>query len=138
MAGDYFPVGSGFGSFEFVYRMYEPHNFLGPAYLNQAHNDAAQIVIEGGLPALLLVLCFAAWFCTRALKVWRLAKGPSVVLARTASVVVLLVAASSCFDYPLRTPLMAVMVSIMLVWLARSGSDRHSESMAPGLLGKPA
>ena len=32
MAGDYFPWGSGFGSFEHIYRIYEPQELLNPTY----------------------------------------------------------------------------------------------------------
>jgi O-antigen ligase len=130
MIEDYFPVGSGFGSFEHVYRMYEPLAFLGPTYLNQAHNDPAQILIEGGLLAPLLIVAFAAWYMKRTIEAWRSQTGSSIILARAASVAISMIAIGSCFDYPLRTPLMAVTASIMLVWLVNQRDDR--EVKAPG------
>ncbi|VAV87330.1 hypothetical protein MNBD_ALPHA04-2158, partial [hydrothermal vent metagenome] len=62
MIGDYFPWGSGFGTFEYVYRIYEPQELLNPSYLNQAHNDWLQFPIEGGAPAVLIGVAAAIWF----------------------------------------------------------------------------
>src|SRR5690606_33859646 len=61
MISDYFPWGSGFGSFEYVYRIYEPQELLHPTYLNQAHNDWLQFPIEGGLLAVLIAAAALIW-----------------------------------------------------------------------------
>lgn len=127
MARDYFPVGSGFGSFASVYRMYEPSDSLGPFYLNQAHNDPMQLLIEGGAPALILLLCFIVWSARTGLNAWRNAQTGNVI-ARTASVVIVLIAVSSVFDYPLRTPLMATVASIAVVWLSTGRYPHESQS----------
>ena len=138
MAGHYFPVGSGFGSFEYVYRMIEPQASLTPFYLNQAHNDAAQIVIEGGLPALAFVLAFAAWAFLRALRAWTATTSESVTIARTASLAIAMIAIGSLFDYPLRTPLIAVVLALMSVWLAEASNVVSSRPRHSRLLGKSA
>jgi len=57
MMAEFAVFGSGFGSFEEVYHIFEPDGLLQPDYINQAHNDWAQIVIEGGALAVLLVAC---------------------------------------------------------------------------------
>ncbi|MEZ5696752.1 MAG: O-antigen ligase family protein, partial [Sphingomonadaceae bacterium] len=61
MMSEHWLVGTGFGSFEEVYHLYEPTDLLLPRYINQAHNDWAQLVIEGGLPAVLMLLVLVAW-----------------------------------------------------------------------------
>lgn len=121
MIRDFFPIGSGFGSFDTVFRVYEPYDSLQYAYLNQAHNDLLQIVMEGGvLPALLLVV-FLVWFVVRAFRLW-LIDGPSSTRprGRAAVIVVLLLLSSSAVDYPLRTPLAAVVMTIMCLWMQAS------------------
>lgn len=47
--------GTGLGSFERVYQVREPAALLLPVYVNHAHNDWLELVITGGLPALVLV-----------------------------------------------------------------------------------
>jgi O-antigen ligase len=120
MISDYFPVGSGFGSFNPVYRMYEAHDNLGLAYLNQAHNDWAQILIEGGLPATVLLAVALAWASICAFRAWRTPCAEGFILARTASVMMGMIGISSLFDYPLRTPLMGTMFVVAATWLAQN------------------
>ena len=51
--GDYFPLGSGMGTFSSIYAGYQPPNSDG--FINQAHNDYLQWVLEGGLLMMLLI-----------------------------------------------------------------------------------
>ncbi|WBY07965.1 O-antigen ligase family protein [Sphingomonas sp. 7/4-4] len=43
MIEHYFPVGTGFGSFDSSFRMHEPYALLKPTYFNHAHNDFLEI-----------------------------------------------------------------------------------------------
>ena len=130
MAGDFFPLGSGFGSFDSVFRVYEPFETLDPTYLNNAHNDLLQIAIEGGAIALVLVAVFIAWFGWRSVAAWRAPhRAPALTLARTASIMVAILLLASLVDYPLRTPLLACVLVIASAWLAGA---RFRESVAGG------
>ncbi|RZL85500.1 MAG: O-antigen ligase family protein, partial [Sphingomonas sp.] len=51
-----FPFGTGFGSFERVYRTVEPLGQVSPLSVNHAHNEVLELLLEGGLPALVLML----------------------------------------------------------------------------------
>lgn len=51
-ARSFWPWGSGLGTFESVFPRFQP--VLAPNYVNQAHNDYAQLLMELGAPALLL------------------------------------------------------------------------------------
>jgi len=51
--GDYFPVGSGMGTFSSIYVGYQLPNLDG--FINHAHNDYLQWALEGGLPMMLLI-----------------------------------------------------------------------------------
>lgn len=52
-ARTFWPWGSGMGSFESVFPRFQPT--LTPGYVNHAHNDYPQLLMEMGAPALLLV-----------------------------------------------------------------------------------
>lgn len=123
MAGSHWLWGSGFGSFDVLYQSYEPTELLMVAYFNQAHNDWVQIVIEGGLPACLLLAGLVIWI---AVAITRL-KGSADPRAANLQIIfwtatVLIVSAASLVDYPLRTPIFQVVG----VWLLASlALDQH-------------
>lgn len=124
MARDMFPFGTGLGAFDPVYRIYERHEALSPRYLNHAHNDLLELVITGGLPALLVLLLFLAWWawcCLAAFRSWRRSPG-RIAYARLGAVMLLLLLLGSLFDYPLRVPILAVVFAIACGWL---GSARE-------------
>jgi O-antigen ligase len=133
MAGDFFPVGSGFGSFDPVYRFYEPRELLGPEYLNHAHNDLLELLITGGLPAVLILVTFLTWFGIGSWRSLRSANpSRAVAYARLGSSMVLLALLASLVDYPLRTPLMAAIFAVACAWIGgepdpRSGSIHRQE-----------
>lgn len=122
MLGDYFPWGSGFGSFELVYRIYEPLELLNPSYLNQAHNDWLQFPIEGGLPAILIATLAIIWAAMQMLslvKNWQKSRY-SQYLALTSVIVMVIFLAGSAGDYPLRVPSIMAVFAVMACILGDS------------------
>ncbi|WP_324261802.1 O-antigen ligase family protein [Altererythrobacter sp. H2] len=112
MAAEHWLFGIGFGGFEEVYHVYEPDALLMPQYVNQAHNDWAQLVIEGGLPGVALLLALLGWM-GRVL--WRIRTSGRLAFSELAfwCGTILIMAVSSVVDYPLRTPLF----QLAAVWL---------------------
>lgn len=111
---DTFPWGSGMGSFDEVYRHYEPSQLLSPNYFNRAHNDWLEIVMTGGLPVMLLALVAITFFIGTAVAVLKhKERGRSqrrvLISARCAIVILLLLAIGSIAEYPARTPSLAVL-----------------------------
>ncbi len=99
----YFPLGSGFGTFPSVYPLHERIADLIPQIVNRAHDDLLEIVLEGGLASLALLLGFVVWLCfgtRRALVGEREADGRQ---ARAGVIVIWLLLLHSVVDYPLRT-----------------------------------
>ena len=136
MIGDFFPFGSGFGSFDSIFRGYEPQASLNASYLNHAHNDLVQIVIEGGLPALLLAAAFAIWFALTAIRLWvSRVRSSADLYGRVGSIVVLQLIVASAVDYPLRTPLLGVVFIIACFWMLRFESSDKSSGGAEGRVG---
>ncbi len=130
---EYFPAGSGFGSFDPAFRQVEPDALLSPSILNQAHNDLLQIVLEGGLLGLLLLSGALVWLTRAFVRLW-VARGshPVLIYGRAACVSLVLIVAASAVDYPLRTPtMMAVTAALVFQFLALSEVRRHVEVRVP-------
>lgn len=116
MVSDFLPFGSGFGSFERVFDMYEPADMLTSRYMNQAHNDPLQILIEGSLPAAAVVVVGLAWLGHRLWIVWRRGgEGRPAAVFHGGSIGIWL--AASVVDYPLRTPFGALLVAALTAHL---------------------
>ncbi|NCP25172.1 MAG: O-antigen ligase family protein [Erythrobacter sp.] len=130
MASQHWMVGTGFGSFDAVYRIYEPTALLLPRYVNHAHNDWAQLLIEGGLPAAILLTAFLIWIGTL---LWRLKEQPAPPVGRIPFWIscIAIIAAASIVDYPLRTPIFQTLIMWLLVCLV---SDARGKSEAKRLI----
>ncbi len=104
------PFGTGLGTFTAVFPVYEGPATLSPQYVNRAHDDWLEFFLETGLPGMVLVACFLAWFGERIYRLW-IASGATgglrlLVLQQCASLAVLLLMLHSLVDYPLRTAAM--------------------------------
>ena len=121
----YLPLGSGFGSFEFVFKAIEPTELLQTNYFNQAHNDGLQVIIEGGIPATLLLLAFLFWFLRGSAAILKSVikkrglhnLGQSVTIGLVSTFAALTLLLGSIFDYPLRTPSMMAYFVILCCWI---------------------
>ncbi|KQN22947.1 O-antigen polymerase [Sphingomonas sp. Leaf33] len=100
-AHDYFPIGSGVGSFQPVYRTYEPLGTVTATYMNHAHSDWLEILLETGLPGMALAGLFLVWWGLRVRAIWSADEPDRFAQAAViASAAILL---HSVVDYPLRT-----------------------------------
>ncbi|MFW2342873.1 O-antigen ligase family protein [Brevundimonas sp.] len=137
-AQDFLPFGSGMGSFDPVYRSYEPVETLRASYFNQAHNDYLEIWLEAGWPGIAVVIATFIWWGRRSWSAWRAGSHPDRDLQRAASVALLLIAAHSAGDYPLRTETIAVVFALCCAILAgaaqelRPGRTRRREPSPSG------
>lgn len=117
MVRAYFPTGSGFGGFEPLFRRYEPFNLLKLTYFNHAHNDFLEVLIDGGVVALTLLVAAIVSLGIAGHRAWRARPGEGHEAARTGSLVMMLVLVSSGFDYPSRTPLMMAVIVLAAIWM---------------------
>ncbi len=126
------PFGSGMGTFVPVYKMFEDTGAVINTYINHAHDDWIEVVLEGGLAAVLLLLAFVAWFGRQALRIWRLV-GVETGPARAASLCVLLFMVHSLADYPLRSPANAALFALCCAtMLAYPVGVRRQAVVRPG------
>jgi O-antigen ligase len=123
MIADLFPFGSGMGSFDGIFKAYEPVANLSPSYLNHAHNDYAQVLIEAGLAAAVGLILFGIWWARGALAYVRDKSAPGdpahlLDLFALAGTGVFLI--HSFGEYPLRASANALIFAILCARIAQS------------------
>jgi len=128
----YLPWGSGFGGFDPLFRIHEPFELLKFTYFNHAHNDFLEVVLDGGLPALFLLVAGLAWWLVASIKVWRSGSGFDNILPKVGSVMLLLILLASTVDYPARTPTIMAMMVISGLWLGETRPKPHGSSLPRG------
>lgn len=98
---DSFPVGTGLGTFEQVYHSHEDPMAVGRSYVNHAHNDYLELVLELGIGGIVLILAFLAWWAVLVARIWQ--SPHSTAFARAATIATGAILAHSIVDFPLRT-----------------------------------
>jgi O-antigen ligase len=103
--------GSGFGTFQTLYQTVENPFAVTRFYVNHAHNDALELLIEGGIAALILLILSLAWWTSAAWRAWR-PSDDADPYARAGAVMGGVLLMHSLVDFPLRTEaLMAVLAT---------------------------
>lgn len=118
LIAQHFPVGSGIGTFVEVYEAGEPASTLGASYVNHAHNDFLEVLMTGGLPAAVIAAGGAIYLLIAGIRALRAGGGADAALRRLGFVTLAILAAGSLYDYPLRTPSLALHFILALVWIA--------------------
>ncbi|MCW3848503.1 O-antigen ligase family protein [Sphingomonas sp. LB-2] len=113
-------LGTGAGTFDGVYRSVETLDTLSSAYVNHAHNDYLEILLEMGIPGILLLIAFVGFLVWRGIAVVRRTDiRLSLNLAYAAMVCAGLLLLHSAVDYPLRTPLLGVVFGLCCALMTR-------------------
>lgn len=120
-----FPVGAGVGTFEQMYRLFEDPTTVTRTYVNHAHNDYLEILLEAGAAGLLLVVAFVLVWGGMVVKVWR--SPVSSHFARAATIASGVILAHSIVDYPLRTAAIAAVFGASLAIMAQPPRKRLSD-----------
>lgn len=114
----YFPAGSGLGSFESVYPLAEDPSAVRSTFVNHAHNDYLEVLLELGAAGLILILVFLAWWGVLIAQVWR--STISSQYARAATIASGALLAHSFVDYPLRTGAISAVLGMCLALMSQS------------------
>jgi len=114
---DSFPVGTGLGTFQNVYHRYENPQEVGRAYVNHAHNEYLEMVLELGAPGLVLIALFLAWWAVVAAKI--LTSSYSNTFARAATIATAVLLAQSIVDFPIRTAAMSTIFAACIGLMAQ-------------------
>ena len=103
------PFGVGVGGAQSALIAAERLEVLGPALPNRVHNDYLELALEGGLLGLSLLLALALVLIRSAWRSWH--ERPAERALTTLGAVILLVAAAHSFvDYPLRSMALACLI----------------------------
>jgi hypothetical protein len=119
-AMDFFPAGSGGGTFEDVYALYENWRGVGVFFVNNAHNDYFQILLEYGAAGGLLILLFLIWWVRNAH--WPRAGEPPDHARLAATIASAAILAHSLVDYPLRTAAVSALLAACCSLMAMKDS----------------
>ena len=129
MIGRYFPVGSGLGAFDPVYRITEPDRLLKYTYFNHAHDDWIELVLDGGIVVALLLAGAVLWWIAAGIRAWKRPETDKF-LPRTAFAMILLIMLASIVDYPARTPMMMAILTLAGIWLGNASPERSQQGFA--------
>lgn len=118
MVARYWPIGSGFGTFEKAFKVSEPDALLGPEYVNHAHNDWLELLVTGGVFGLVVLIIAAIALVVRARRAWAAPRqrGAAGYLLRLGYVLIGMIALASVGDYPLRAPAMTALFAVAVLW----------------------
>lgn len=127
---DFLPTGSGISTFPDIYALYEkPSELSANAFVNQGHNDWAQVALEGGFLAVAAAAVFFAWLAYRGAPAWLPPSGaPDAVTRKSAACAVVLVLLHSFVDYPLRTAACMALFAVACGLLTPAGSRNRRSS----------
>jgi O-antigen ligase len=122
----YWPAGTGFGTFATIYKTAESLENVGPNYVNQAHNDYIELALTGGLPALLVLALFFSFLVVAARKsVIVESDGRARILAIGALAGIAVILIHSGIEYPLRTLSLEALFGLLCGLLVGSGADQR-------------
>ena len=139
-ARSYQPIGAGLGAFEQAFQSAPENVVLLGAYLNHAHNEWLQLWLELGWAAAILALIVLPVLARASWRVWRRGSGVGQgvegragrVLARAATIGLLVAAVHAYFDYSLRSGATLVVFAMLVALLLREGFASVSLRAANG------
>jgi len=120
-AAQYWPAGSGMGTFDEVYQVYESLEYISPKKAGRMHNDFLEVSLEAGAVGLALIAAWLLWCMWQPL----IGKGPEEHwLAPGASIGIIAIALQSVLDYPLRNQTLLCVAALLVVLLVRPGKEQ--------------
>lgn len=119
------PWGSGIGTYQPVFQLFESTGMLRSTYSNHAHSDWLEVVMTAGIPGVALLTAAVAGYVGALGRTWRQRRFPGTALAWTGLVIILLCGIGSTADYPLRAPIMSALFILACLW-TRAGLVRTS------------
>lgn len=111
------PAGAGLGTFAALSGMVTPIETLTRAAPAHADSDLAELMLEGGVAAALLLALFVGWWARQAAAAWR-ASGAGAPLRQAGALLIALALLASVSGAPLRTAGLAAVAALGLALLA--------------------
>ncbi len=124
--GQYWPFGSGTGTFVPTFIALEPLEAVDMGMPNRAHNDYLELALEAGVFGIAALAAIALLILFMAIRSWRRERDGRVQIAFGLAALAI-IAAHSLVDYPLRSMSLACLAAVAVAMLAkppRSPEDR--------------
>lgn len=126
--GHYSLAGTGIGTFIPVHKSAESLDTVTAAVLNHAHNDYIELLLEGGIAALILMGLFFALLAVAVVRKFKARESrEATLMAAAAASAIVSILIYSLVDYPLRMPAIAALFALLLTFVLpskRSAGDR--------------
>ncbi|MBB3763522.1 O-antigen ligase family protein [Sphingomicrobium lutaoense] len=122
----YFPWGSGLGTFVPVFASQENLDHVVPAYVNHAHNDWLEWILEAGAPGFALLaglFGLLAFFALRQFLRRKVIPGYSWRLFFAGAGILFILSVHSAFDYPIRIAAIAAMSALAIALMGAGWMD---------------
>lgn len=130
----FFPVGTGMGTFQNVYQLFERPETIVPPVVNRAHNEYLELLLETGIFGAILMMAFLGWFLVMIIRAFsaddRTTPSLGRMLQRAAVLTVVLLLIHSSVDFILRTSAIAGILAFALAMLL-APIDRAQANTAP-------
>ncbi|RUQ36517.1 MAG: hypothetical protein EKK71_08220 [Candidatus Competibacteraceae bacterium] len=122
--GEFFPLGSGPGTYQSVMRRFHPADLLGVT-INHAHNDYLEWLLELGLAAAILLAIGLLFYVRQWGRVWKRGEWAQFRFVQAgAGIALLLMLLHSLVDFNLRIPANAVFTAFLAaIFFHRPPSD---------------
>jgi putative inorganic carbon (hco3(-)) transporter len=117
------PFGSGLGTFRELYPWFEKLQVVGTTYVNHAHDDWLELLIETGVLGIAVLALFLRWFAAKLPALWDNERQGNPVAA-AASIAVAVTLTHSLADYPTRTAAISCVIAACLVMMCRAPEAR--------------
>ena len=124
-ASDFYPFGSGLGSFERLIPLYEDPATITGRFLNHTHNDYLELWLELGVAGIVIMTIVLLAVLRLAVVAWASDGGERIRMKKAGSIAAIAVFLHSIVDYPLRTETMAMLVAFALGQLATDTLKRQ-------------
>lgn len=114
-ARSFLPLGSGMGTFDEVFQLDESLEYMMVPTAGRAHNDYIELLIEAGIPGIVLLTGWLFWIGMAA---WRSRHSSQRWLGWASASGLLLIALQSLVDYPLRSQALLCVAGVLVGVLA--------------------
>lgn len=117
--------GTGLGTFADLYPMAQDPTLIDQFYVNHAHNDYLELLLELGIPGAILITTFLIWWFKRTIQLWQ--GREEDYFARAATIASGVIILHSIVDFPLRTGAHMAIFGLCLALMVTGGGRFFSE-----------
>jgi O-antigen ligase len=129
--GEFFPLGSGVGTFMDVFHRYHPQDVPG-VLINRAHNDYIEWILENGLVAAVMLVLFTVLYLYQWSRVWCRGTWSIFRFAQVgAGIALLLMALHTFVDFNLHIPANAIFFAFLAAVFFHYSQEEHRHERKP-------